>query len=265
MLDKLSVIVAVSPSDAEQIKKHPVICAHMAYRIGDGLILLRAGIRTSTRGGLMTLSDRGLSDTRGDSSLLCQEILGECLRRGYDGVVADFGNAGRPALHELARLLSGQLEKNHMRLYAGDAFAQDAPECMLLLPCQVTGGRLREYLDTLMQKYDPARVCLDMSRLCHDFSLFDPRSGYVPVRREKLQEYAKQCHPIRFFSPELFANYFTCRDDSGGVHFILYDDGYSLSKKIALARTLGFSSVLLLYTEISDIADDFFKRIAAPD
>jgi len=261
MPENISMIIAAAPSESDQVREYRAVCAHLAYRVGDGLELLRAAIRSSMRGGLMALSDKGLVSPDGDPGALAQEVIGECVRRGYTGVIADFQRPDLPALHEFIRLLSAQSSHYRLTLYTGAAYTADAPDCGIVLPCCVTGGRLREYLESLTAQYESSRICLDLTRLCHDSALFNPGEGYVPISLDKLREYIKQCHPIKFFSPELYANYFTCRDKEGGVHFIVYDDGYSLSKKLALAQTHGIGSALLLYSETADVLEDLFSRV----
>ena len=57
--------------------------------------------------------------------------------------------------------------------------------------------------------------------------------------------------PAVYWSSELCARYFTYRAGDG-VHFVLFDDGASLQKKLELAHRLGIRHVCAAWSEISD-------------
>ena len=59
--------------------------------------------------------------------------------------------------------------------------------------------------------------------------------------------------PSIFFSNELCAHYFTYMTKQNGAHFILFDDGPSIRKKLQIARNLGITQCLLPYPDVSDI------------
>ena len=62
--------------------------AHMSYRIGPDGTLLASPLPDTLRGGLLMLSDEG--GTYPDASEgLCRQLVQECLRRRYAGVVLD--------------------------------------------------------------------------------------------------------------------------------------------------------------------------------
>ena len=71
-----------------------LVPAHMAYRVGPGPKLLGIRLPQGLRGGLMLVDCAGF-DGGGDPVECCRQILGECRRRSFRGIVCDF--EGPPA------------------------------------------------------------------------------------------------------------------------------------------------------------------------
>lgn len=69
----------------------------MAYAVGQGGCLTRCDATAFPRGGLMGLSDR-CTGAIPRIDTLCRTIVAECVKRGFQGVLADF---------ETIRILTG--------------------------------------------------------------------------------------------------------------------------------------------------------------
>ena len=118
-------------------------------------------------------------------------------------------------------------------------------ETRILVTTAVSGGSLRELLESAIAQYGAKRLVTGMERVAMDFSLPCPSGEGTPLTPRQLAELRRDCGASVFFSESLCAKYFTCR--RGGVwHFILFDDEETLRRKEALARSLGIESVFLL-------------------
>lgn len=88
----------------------------MAYAIGQGGCLTRCDATAFPRGGLMGLSDR-CTGAIPRIDTLCRTIVAECVKRGFQGVLADFEtNPYSDRLSFLSRL-SARLSARGMALY----------------------------------------------------------------------------------------------------------------------------------------------------
>ena len=89
MQTNLKLILTAPPDQTRAAQRFGLPVAHVAYRVGGGPHLYRAGPPLPVRGGLMALDCAGF-DGRGDTGPLCREILRECAARGFTGVLCDF-------------------------------------------------------------------------------------------------------------------------------------------------------------------------------
>ena len=97
------------------------------------------------------------------------------------------------------------------------------------------------------------RIVLDLQRLRMDFPLPCPGGEGVYLTGEQLAQ--RQRGRAVFYSRTLGARYFTYRSGSG-TRFVLFDDGDTLRRKIALGRQLGITRGLLTLPECGDILDE---------
>ena len=101
----------------------------MAYAVGQGGCLTRCDATAFPRGGLMGLSDR-CTGAIPRIDTLCRTIVAECVKRGFQGVLADFEtNPYSDRLSFLSRL-SARLSARGMALY-----------CPLSLPAEGPAGK----------------------------------------------------------------------------------------------------------------------------
>ena len=81
------------------------------------------------------------------------------------------------------------------------------------------------------------------------FSKYRPGEALAALLAEK--------RPAVFYSADLCARYFTCLRE-GESHFILFDDGETISRKIRLGSELGIPDGFLLYPESQDLLPQLF-------
>lgn len=216
-----------------------------AYRVGERL--LSAVENTSLRGGVMLIGD---SRECGAPDVLSRDILRECLRRDYDGVVLDWHPNGtdRGTLTALMGQLCDQYDR---RLFVPERYAAYAPHAAVLLNTAVSGGTLKNCLNNGVQRFGAERLALDLERLRMDFLL--PLTAGIR-RSLTMPELRKLCEGRSiYFSEELCARYFTYRAGNDN-HYVLFDDAQTLRKKAALAENMGIREGFFALPEIADIA-----------
>ncbi|MCI2105193.1 MAG: hypothetical protein LKK00_00520 [Intestinimonas sp.] len=253
---KTELIFAVSPSDETSARGTGRKLAHMAYRVGAGARLLRAG--SPGRNGLLFLND-GDFDGRGDPTALSREIIRECAARSYNGAVFDFSRRV-PTLSRAVNLLSGAFRERGWSLYVTEPYAREAAGAKVLIPTAVSGGSLHQRFTEAVEQYGAERVAVAAERVAEDFSLPAPNGQGTAMTQEQLRARMEQRSPSVFFSDMLCAHYFTYMDRKTGAHFILFDTADSLKKKIQVAREVGISDVMLPYPEVADLLPDLLEN-----
>lgn len=251
MLSTSNLMLAVAPTEMLAAQSYGLTLAHMAYRVGGGPHLFRANLPVPALGGLMVIDDSGF-DGRGDPSDFCQEVLRECSARNYTGVICDFE---RPMalLGRIIAQLSPLLAHHNRPLYVSEQYARYSDTAKVLIPSAISGGSLHQRLSGAVDQYGLGRVALAVERSAEDFFLPSPTGQGTPLSREELQARIDEREPAIFFSGELCAHYFTYMNRQNGAHFILFDDGASIRKKLHVARSLDIADALLVYPEVSDI------------
>lgn len=217
------------------------------YRLGPRL--LSAADAVPPQGGLMLISD---SQICGAADLLASDILRECLRRNYDGVVLDWFHSGTERGTLTARL--GQLCPQYgRRLFVPEWYAPYAAQATVLLNTAIFGGTLKSCLEDGIRRFGADRLALDLERLRLDFTL--PHSSHVrnPLSSGELRR-LREGKSV-YFSDALCARYFTYRSGSEN-HYVLFDDAQTLRKKAAAAENMGIREGFFMLPEVSDIAGE---------
>lgn len=199
----------------------------MAYAVGQGGCLTRCDATAFPRGGLMGLSDR-CTGAIPRIDTLCRTIVAECVKRGFQGVLADFEtNPYSDRLSFLSRL-SARLSARGMALYC--PLSLPAEGAALLVGTGLSGGSLRALLEETACRYGAERLALDLERVMMDFPLPCPSGCGTPLTREELLV-LREKHPSSvYFSRELMAKYFTY-SAGNSTHFVLFDDARDLAAK----------------------------------
>jgi len=249
---KDTVLITVPPQQLRALQGWNVIPAHLAYRVGRGPHLFRAGTSLPLKGGVMVLDNQGF-DGLGAVSPFCQELVRECLARGFSGAVLDF--EGRlPPLEQIAAQLDDQFVRRGWTLYVPEAYGHCAPQARVMIPSALSGGSLSARLEEAGEHFGRDRVALSLQRVAEDFFLPSPSGSGVPLTREALEEQMARLHPAVFFSHELCARYYTYMSRETGAHFVLFDDGDTLRRKMDVARKAGITTFLAPWAEVEDCA-----------
>ena len=225
-----------------------LLTAHMAYRIGSGPVLLGIRLPEELQGGLMLVDCEGF-DGLGDPLPCCSQILGECRRRNYSGIVCDFDGEPTACLKQMTETLDHQCAKEGWTLYVTEQLAAHAPAARVLIPSAVTNGSLERRLRVAMERYGASRPVLAVEWLRKDLPLPNDRRG-DPMTQLELEDQIRRLQPATFFDRGLCANYYTYMANGGQAHFVLFDTPQSLRAKISLCNRLGLPAVLMAAPEV---------------
>lgn len=246
----LHTYLAITPKALSQLPAPPPLpLVHMAYAVGQGGCLTRCAASNLPHGGLMGLSDR-CSGSIPRADALCRAIAAECVRRGFQGVLADFESPAHTDRVSFLTQLAGQLAAHGLALFS--PLILPAEGAALLIGTGISGGSLRVLLEENINRYGAAHLALDLERVMMDFPLPCPTGCGTPLTREELLSLRQKHHSSVYFSRELMANYFTYSAERG-THFVLFDDEETLRQKVSLAQRLGIPSAFVMYPEIADL------------
>ena len=244
-------IVTLLPRQLPSLQGWRAVPAHLAYRLGPGPHLFRAE-STAPKGGLMVVDDKDF-DGLGQIGPLCQEILRECQARGFTGAVLDF--EGRlPPLERIAAALDEPFARRGWALYVPERYAAAAPHARVTIPPALSGGSLQRRLEEALERFGESRAVLALERRAEDFRLPSPTGSGQPLTDQALEELKRRLAPSIFFSGELCARYFTYMSREDGGHFVLFDDGDTLRRKVEVARRLGIRTFLIPWSEAAPCA-----------
>lgn len=262
-MTKDTFLITILPQQLRSLQGWNVTPAHLAYRIGRGPHLFRAGSTTPPKGGVMVLDNRGF-DGLGAISPFCQELVRECQSRGFSGAVLDF--EGRlPPLEQIAAQLNDQFAHREWTLYVPEAYGAVAPQSKVMIPSALSGGSLAARLEEAGERFGRDRVALALQKVAEDFFLPSPSGSGIPLTREALEQQLTRLHPSVFFSHELCARYYTYMSRETGAHFVLFDDGDTLRRKVEVAKKAGISTFLAPWAEVEEHAEQLgIQRLPPP-
>ena len=248
-------LLALPAGRETQGGRYGLIPAHMAYRVGPGPRLLGKRLPPELRGGLMQLDCAGFSG-EGDPVPCCRQLLGECRRRGFRGIVCDFDGTASDCLGKMVEILDRNCAAQGWALYVPEAYARCAPKGRVLIPSALTHGTLERRLREAAERYGKERLALAVEWVREDFPL--PASGRgVPVARDALEGMLRRLEPAVFFDRGLCAHYFTYMAGPK-AHFVLFDTPRSIREKLSLAQRLGLYAALLPQPEIEGHLEEIF-------
>lgn len=240
-------IITLSPRQLPALRGWQVTPAHLAYRLGPGPHLFRAG-STAPKGGLMVVDDQEF-DPLGPTGPLCQEIVREITARGFSGAVLDFENR-LPPLEQIAAALDEPFARRGWTLIVPERYGQAAPHARVMISSALSGGSLQRRLEEALARFGESRVVLALEKRAEDFYLPSPTGSGQPLTPQELEELKGRLSPSIFFSGELCARYFTYMSRETGAHFVLFDDGDTLRHKVEVARKLGIGTFLAPWAEV---------------
>lgn len=229
--------------------------AHMAYRVGAGPKLLGIRLPQELRGGLMQIDCAGF-DGAGDPVGCCRQILGECRRRSFRGIVCDFEGMPAGCLPKLVEILNRNCAAQGWSLYVPECYAPHAPQARVLIPSALTHGMLERRLREALERYGTARTALAVEWVREDF-LLPARGRGEPISQEKLEEMLQRLEPAVFFDKGLCAHYFTYMKGPQ-AHFVLFDTPRSIREKLEIGKRQGIAAALLPGPEVEAHLEEIF-------
>ena len=252
-MTKDTFLITIAPQQLRDLHGWRVTPAHLAYRVGRGAHLLRAGEVAPLKGGVMVLDNRGF-DGLGAIAPFCREVERECLARGFSGAVLDF--EGRlPPLMQMVGQLDGLFAAHGWTLYVPEGYGSCAPNARVMIPSTISGGSLHLRLEEAVTRFGCSRTALALERAAEDFFLPSPTGGGLPLTREQLEQQIAKLRPSIFFSSELCARYYTYMNRDTGAHFVLFDDGDTMRHKLEVARHVGISNFLAPWPDVKEYAE----------
>lgn len=252
----MELYLAAAPDRLSRARQFNVPLAHAAYRVDHAGRLSARELPAQLRGGLMMLSDCDLPAAM-VPEILCRDILQECQRRNFGGVVLDFD--GKPTVHtvRMLRLLEDGLSRQRRRLFVPEPWGSYARQATVLICSAISGGTLRARLEQARRQFAPRQIALDCQRLAMDFLLPSPNGEGSALTLPQLER-LREGHTI-YFSPDLCARYFTYRARTH-THFVLFDDADTLRRKLALGEELGIGTAFFMLPEVDDLAQELFGQ-----
>ena len=243
-------LIPIPPQQLRSIQGWNAQPAHLAYRVGRGPHLFRAGGSVPLRGGVMVVDGQGY-DGAGSVGPFCQELASECALRGFSGAVLDFDRR-LPPLEQLAGQLDRLFVQRGLQLYVPEPFGHCVAHGRVILSSALSGGSLAQRLEEAAERFGRDRIALSLERSAEDFSLPSPTGSGAPLTRQQLRQQMDALRPAVFFSRELCARYYTYMNRDTGAHFVLFDDGDTMLRKVEVARQAGVSVFLAPYEDIRD-------------
>ena len=229
--------------------------AHMAYRIGPGPRLLGTRLPQGLRGGLMQVDCAGF-DGEGDPVGCCRQILAECRRRAYRGIVCDFEGPPAGCLPRLAEILDRNCAAQGWTLYVPEALAPCVKSARVLIPSAMTHGTLERRLGQAVEHYGPDRAAMAVEWVREDFLL--PAGGRgEPIAPAALEDMVRRLEPAVFFDRGLCAHYFTYMKGPQ-AHFVLFDTPRSIREKLKTAERAELCAALLPQPEVEEHLEEIF-------
>lgn len=262
-MTKDTILILIPPQQLRALRGWNVTPAHLAYRIGHGPHLFRAGGDTPLRGGIMVVDNQGF-DGQGPVGPLCQEILRECQARHFSGCILDF--EGRlPPLEQIAAQLDQTFVQRGLALYVPEAYGLCTRQAKVMIPSSLSGGSLALRLEEAVERFGRERTVLALERAAEDFYLPSPSGSGTPLSREELNNRLERLRPAVFFSRELCARYFTYMSRETGAHFVLFDDCDTMRQKMEAARQAGIHTFLIPWAEAEDCVQQLgIQRVPVP-
>ena len=200
----------------------------------------------------MVVDGQGYDGT-GPIGPFCQEVVSECSVRGFSGAVLDFDRR-LPPLEQLAGQLDRLFAQRGLQLYVPETFGHCVAHGRVILSSALSGGSLAQRLEEAAERFGRDRIALSLERSAEDFSLPSPTGSGAPLTRQQLRQQMDTLRPAVFFSRELCARYYTYMNRDTGAHFVLFDDGDTMLRKVEVARQAGVSVFLAPYEDIRDCA-----------
>lgn len=251
-------ILTAPPESCLRAAQSGLSVVRLCYRVGQGGHLFRAELPGKLRGGLMGLS--GLDfDGPGDPVQLGREVLRECAAQGLGGVLCDLDREPTPFWEKALSQLGQGCAQRGWTLYVTEPCGGVTEQSRVLISTLLSSGTLEARLRTALVRFGEDRVVLGVQRAMEDYTLPSAAGEGKHLSRAELAGRIKRFSPAVFFDQGLCAHHFTYMENST-AHFVLFDDGGSLRRKLALAAELGIRRAVLAFPEVEDLLPQLLGR-----
>ena len=184
-------------------------------------------------------------------TVLVAELAAECSIFGYRAIFAAVTDSFEKNNAKLFETLGAQLSRYGISLIVPISYAPFCENVAFCASTSISGGSLREYLDSLISNINGVPFYLEHPLTQIRFTMPSLTGDGMSITRSELSEILERQEVQAFYSPELFLNYCTYRQN-GTPHFLLFDDTRTLQAKIELGQTLGVAGQFLLYRELGN-------------
>lgn len=227
--------------------KFPFYVGRFSY-VAKGNILLSEKLPHNCFGDMMVISMKNAEE------YITPAIYDECRKRGYSSVFLDTDEPPETKSSDVFSKVSASLERRGIRTFCPLAFSEVCPASTPVADGAVTGGVFKNELRRFFK--GKRRIAISLSRISAHFDMPASTPSGTYISPKKLAMLADTFGSHIFFSPRLVTNYFLFSGAKEKCSFALMDNDDTISKKLRLAKEIGFSDAFLIYREISDIARD---------
>ncbi len=213
--------------------------------------------------GNRVLSEKNIPETPGDMMVISMKdaeeyitpaIYDECRRREYTSVFLDTDEPPTDKSSSVFASVSASLKRRGLSTFCPFSFASFCPHSVPVADGAVTGGVFKDELTSLIKRH--RRMGISISRIISRFEMPCQDASGVSLLPKDLRRLRDAFDSDIFFSPQLMTNYFLFSNAPDKCGYVLCDNADTISKKLRLAKELGFSDAFLIHREISDIAKE---------
>ena len=151
-------ILAASPAQEAEYAVQP------DYAVSSELRLMRLSGNPPGRGGLLYFALEQPPSGAADPFL--NQLRRECAAQRYRGVIADLPPRG---CGQFVQALDRALTAQRLALYLPEPYAQTAPHARILVSTAVSGGTLKDRLESAVRRYGADRTVAALERRAEDF------------------------------------------------------------------------------------------------
>ena len=192
----------------------------------------------------------------GPLASLIADIIGECGKRAFTGIVINAGaNPGSPSQIALSTAIAKEAQRLSLAYFVPEALAETGDRTIVRISAALSGGTLNRRLADAVEKYSADRLAVETERVLMDFTLPAMSGVGRELSNNEFRGLIDRYNPKSFFSPELIVNYFTYHDEHG-THFVLHDNAESLRRKLTAVSGTGIEYAFLFYPRVVDIFDE---------
>lgn len=248
-MEQKRLLIALTPSELGVKTRHTQI--HNIYRVDGALHLLRANLSSEVRTGGHWLGIASHHPSpKGSVREFCGQVLREVERRGYVGVACGFSGQANLVLREVVAQLEECLPVGG--LHVPECYGDATQNAQVMVSSAISGGTLFHRMETAMTRFGKERVVMEMDCIAEDLYLPSPTGSGEGLSLDQVNALRRRVSASVFFSKELCTRYFTYQNHESGLHFVLFDDGDTVSEKIKRMEKWGLGGGILHYGQVRD-------------